>query len=225
MQIQISNLTKAFADRDLFRELNHSFVPNQVNVILGESGSGKTTLLNIIGLFESADAGQILYDGVIVSGRSNRETRKIIRATTGYIYQDIRLFEDLSVRENIEIALRFSHVPKSDWRSRTDVLLERMGLGGFANKPANQLSGGEKQRIAIARTVASDKKLILADEPTGALDEDNSKIIVNLLQDIATNNGCTVILVTHSHLVADTFKHQHWLQGGRLLDSGEHSEG
>lgn len=220
MNIQISKLTKAFGDRVLFRDLNHSFVPNQVNVILGESGSGKTTLLNIIGLFENADAGQVLYDDVIVSGKSNRETRKIIRATTGYIYQDIRLFDNLSVRENIELALRFSNVNKSNWRSYTDSLLERLNLASFASKPAKLLSGGEKQRIAIARTVVSDKQLILADEPTGALDKENSKRIIDLLRDIVIDSGRTVIMVTHSQLVADAFENKIWLQEGQLLNKG-----
>lgn len=225
MNIRIENLAKSFGDRCLFQDLSHSFVPRQVNVILGESGSGKTTLLNIIGLFETTDAGRILYDGVEVSGRSGRETRKIIRASTGYIYQDIRLFEDLSVRENIELALRFSSVPRSSWRSRTDTLLDRLGLSAFATKTAKLLSGGEKQRIAIARTIASDKKLILADEPTGALDEENSKIIVKLLQDIVAEEECTVILVTHSHLVAKAFEHKCWLQDGKLIDCGDWHEG
>lgn len=224
MRIQISDLSKSFGDRILFQDLSHSFMPNQVNVILGESGSGKTTLLNIIGLFEHADSGHVYYDGLRVNEKSNRETRKIIRSTTGYIYQDIRLFEDLTVRENIELALRFSSVPRSLWRGRVDELLERLNLKGFATTPANVLSGGEKQRIAIARTVAADKRLILADEPTGALDEENAKIIVELLKDITESGGRTVIMVTHSQIVANAFECKFWLREGRLVAGGANNE-
>ena len=226
MLVDIEGLGKQFGDRTLFTDLNYSFAEGKVNVILGESGSGKTTLLNMIALYEPPDYGEIRYDGVLVSGKSMSDSRRIIRKYVGYIYQDIRLFDSLSVNDNILLALRFSTISRKKWQSSINDLLERMGLFEYRDKPAGQLSGGEKQRIAIARAVASGKKLLLADEPTGALDEDNSRVIVNLMKEISKNNGSTIIMVTHSKMVADEFSDRCWLRSGELqIDKGVHHEG
>ena len=225
MLVEVKNLAKSFGDRELFSELNFTFKPAEVNVILGESGSGKSTLLNIIGLFEDADDGEVLYDGNVVSSLPTAQRRKVIRETTGYIYQDIRLFEELSVVENIRLALRFSAEPRRDWNARSHELLARLGMEELTDKPAKLLSGGEKQRIAIARALAANKKLILADEPTGALDELNSKVSIDLLQEACDQDRCTIVLVTHSQLVAHSFSNRRWLEHGQLLDRSEHREG
>ena len=158
MRVSVDSLSKSFGNRLLFEDLRQEFVPDEVNVILGESGSGKTTLLNIIGLFEPADAGIVSYDGSQVSGLSKSRTRKLIRSHVAYIYQDIRIFEDLTVRENLKLALRFSSVPKSNHESIIDSILTRVGLDGFQLRISKELSGGEKQRVAIARALISGKK-------------------------------------------------------------------
>ena len=210
MRVSVDGLSKSFGNRMLFEDLGQEFFPNEVNVILGESGSGKTTLLNIIGLFEPADSGIVSYDGSQVSGLSKSRTRKLIRSHVAYIYQDIRIFEDL------KLALRFSSVPKSNHESIIDSILTRVGLDGFQPRISKELSGGEKQRVAIARALISGKKLILADEPTGALDEENSRSVIRLIRDINERERCTILMVTHSMLVASEFEHRFWLRSGRL---------
>ena len=205
MRVSVDGLSKSFGNRMLFEDLGQEFFPNEVNVILGESGSGKTTLLNIIGLFEPADSGIVSYDGSQVSGLSKSRTRKLIR-----------IFEDLTVRENLKLALRFSSVPKSNHESIIDSILTRVGLDGFQPRISKELSGGEKQRVAIARALISGKKLILADEPTGALDEENSRSVIRLIRDINERERCTILMVTHSMLVASEFEHRFWLRSGRL---------
>ena len=216
MRVSVDGLSKSFGNRMLFEDLGQEFFPNEVNVILGESGSGKTTLLNIIGLFEPADSGIVSYDGSQVSGLSKSRTRKLIRSHVAYIYQDIRIFEDLTVRENLKLALRFSSVPKSNHESIIDSILTRVGLDGFQPRISKELSGGEKQRVAIARALLSGKPLLLAAEPTGALDEENSRSVIRLIRDINERERCTILMVTHSMLVASEFEHRFWLRSGRL---------
>lgn len=221
MQVSVDKLSKSFGKRLLFENLSHEFVPNEVNVILGESGSGKTTLLNIIGLFECADSGTVNYDGSPASGLSKTRTRKLIRSHVAYIYQDIRIFEELTVHENLKLALKFSSIPRKEHESIIDAILNRVGLDGFQPRTSKELSGGEKQRVAIARALISGKKLILADEPTGALDEENSRSVIRLIQDINQSERCTILMVTHSMLVAGEFAHRFWLRGGKLLQESD----
>lgn len=187
-------------------------------MILGESGSGKTTLLNILALFEQPDAGKVLYDGREVTNLKKSELRKLIRSTVGYIYQDIRLFENLSVYENLFLAMKFTELERSQRRKTADELLEKVGLKDYGNKTAGTLSGGEKQRVAIARALAGGKKLLFADEPTGALDEENAMRITELLNDVAQKNGCTIIMVTHSLTVAGRFSSRFRMTGGQLME-------
>ncbi|KFI45682.1 putative ABC transport system ATP-binding protein [Bifidobacterium bohemicum] len=216
MKVSIKELDKSFGQRVLFTDLDYTFAEGEVNVILGESGSGKTTLLNILSLYEPPDSGSVFYDGQIVSGLSSAKTRHIIRNNVGYVYQDIRLFDDLSVNDNLRLALHFSSLPRRKWQVSIDALLERFGLLQCRNSIAAELSGGEKQRIAIARAVVSGKNLLLADEPTGALDEENAYKVINLMKDISHNDGCTVIMVTHSMMVANEFSKICWLRQGVL---------
>jgi ABC transporter related protein len=138
-----------------------------------------------------------------------------------YIYQDIRIFEDLTVDENLKLALKFSSIPKKAHESIIDSMLKRVGLDGFQPRTSKELSGGEKQRVAIARALISGKKLILADEPTGALDEENSRSVIHLIQDINKSERCTILMVTHSMLVAGEFAHRFWLRGGKLLKESD----
>ena len=221
MDVELHNIGKSFDKRVLFTGLSNQFSSETVNVIIGESGSGKTTLLNIMSLFEKPDFGDVLFDGRKVSGLSNKETRKIIRSSIGYIYQDIRLFEDLTVEENINLALRFSDIPQRECCGKVVDILERLGLPGRQKQIAQELSGGEKQRVAIARSLVCGKKLLFADEPTGALDEGNTRNVIELLKDVKREFKCTVFLVTHSAFVAGEFDNIFSLHNGSLERSSE----
>lgn len=131
MRVEICGVTKSFGDRLLLDEVNASFNEGEVSVILGESGQGKTTLLNIIGLYEPADSGQVKFDGRDVSALSKNQIRKVIRNRVAYIYQDIRLFDNLSVWENLAVALKFSRVPKSEYKAKIAKFLALVGLSNF----------------------------------------------------------------------------------------------
>ncbi len=216
MKVEICNITKSFGKRNLLDNVSATFNESEVNVILGESGQGKTTLLNIIGLFEPADSGSVKFDGQDVSSLTKNQMRKTIRSSVAYIYQDIRLFEHVSVRENLMLALRFSSIPKNERKSKILEFLDLVGLADFEKASTVQLSGGEKQRVAIARALITGKQLILADEPTGALDETNSQNIAELLGKVANQTGATILLVTHSLKVAGNFAAQFVLQEKKL---------
>ena len=117
--------------------------------------------------------------------------------------------------------MKFSSIPRKEHESIIDAILNRVGLDGFQPRTSKELSGGEKQRVAIARALISGKKLILADEPTGALDEENSRSVIRLIQDINQSERCTILMVTHSMLVAGEFAHRFWLRGGKLLQESD----
>jgi ABC-type lipoprotein export system ATPase subunit len=216
MKIRISNLEKNFNNQQVLKNLNATFYDGEVNIIIGESGSGKTTLLNIIALFERPDDGEIYFDGEIVSKLSEKEKQKLIRQKIGYIYQDIRIFEELTVYENIKLALEFSSVPKSQYRNKIAEILEILKMNENSNQICSSLSGGEKQRVAIGRTVASEKLVIFADEPTGALDRENTQVVIDLLKKINRDFKTTIIMITHSDQVSGQFEHQFLLESGVL---------
>lgn len=218
MKISIGHLKKQFLKQAVLTNLTATFRNNAVNVIKGESGSGKTTLLNILSLFEEADEGEIYYDDLLVSSLSNKEKQKLIREKIGYIYQDISVFDELTVYENIKLALQFSKVSKKAYDEKIREVLQLLGMTKNADKPCHVLSGGEKQRVAIGRTIATDKEIIFADEPTGALDSHNTQVIIDLFKEINAHLGTTVIMITHSQQVSEQFDYQYVLEKGKLYE-------
>ncbi len=166
-------------------------------VIVGESGAGKTTVLNILGGMDTCDEGKILVDGTDVSKYTRKQLTEYRRNDIGFVFQFYNLVQNLTAKENVEIALQM----KKD-AARADEVLEQVGLSERANNFPAQLSGGEQQRVAIARALAKNPKLLLCDEPTGALDYNTGKIILKLLQDACRENGMTVVLITHNQAIA-----------------------
>lgn len=170
--------------------------------ILGESGGGKSTLMNIIGGLDREFEGSVSVDGKRLNHKDEKSLDKYRRETIGYIYQSYNLISHLSVLDNVLISLDMTTLSKSERNERAKSLLKRVGLIDQINKYPNQLSGGQKQRVAIARALASDPKVIIADEPTGALDSKNTKEVLEILDQIASE-GRLVITVTHSQEVAN----------------------
>ena len=166
-------------------------------VIVGESGAGKTTVLNILGGMDTCDEGKILVDGTDVSKYTRKQLTEYRRNDIGFVFQFYNLVQNLTAKENVEIALQM----KKD-AARADEVLEQVGLSERANNFPAQLSGGEQQRVAIARALAKNPKLLLCDEPTGALDYNTGKMILKLLQDACRENGMTVVLITHNQAIA-----------------------
>ncbi|MDO4976349.1 MAG: ATP-binding cassette domain-containing protein [Eubacteriales bacterium] len=188
--IKIDNLCKSFEDKVLFDNYNIEIPDGSFIVISGESGCGKSTLLNMIGGIEKPDSGTIILDGINVSDRKNQ--RVYFRDKVGFLFQNFALIEGKTVRQNLEM------VQKSG-RSKTTIqeALEAVGLYKKIDQRVYKLSGGEQQRVALARLMIKKCSLILADEPTGSLDKKNGEIVIKVLHEL-NEQGKTVIVVTHN---------------------------
>jgi putative ABC transport system ATP-binding protein len=179
---------------------------NQVNIaieqgefvaIMGPSGCGKSTLLNVIGLLDSPSSGTYLVNGEDVSGYNERKRAEVRKSTIGFVFQSFNLIDELTVQENIELPLIYTHMAKAERRERVEGVMQRMNIAHRAKHFPQQLSGGQQQRVAIARAVVNAPKLILADEPTGNLDTAMGEEVMELLTEL-NKLGTTVIIVTHS---------------------------
>jgi putative ABC transport system ATP-binding protein len=175
-------------------EMDFSIRKGSITVIVGQSGAGKTTLLNILGGMDMLSSGTVTVDGIDISGYSKKKLTEFRRNDVGFIFQFYNLIPNLTALENVEIATQLTNDP-----FRPEDVLNEVGLGErMQNFPA-QLSGGEQQRVSIARALAKNPKLLLCDEPTGALDYQTGKQILKLLEDTSRKNNMTVIIVTHNH--------------------------
>jgi len=177
--------------------------------IMGPSGCGKSTLLNILGLLDSPSEGRLFFLGEEIARASERKLTLLRRAHIGFIFQSFNLIDDLTVEENVEVALIYRGVGSAERKRRCAAALERVGLPHRARHLPQQLSGGQQQRVAVARALVGDPKLILADEPTGNLDSANGDAVLGFLSEVAAA-GTTVVMVTHSL--------EHAAHAGRTLD-------
>ena len=197
--IEVHGATQKFVSKALFQNLTFSVPAGQMMAVMGTSGSGKSTLLNCLGLLEKFDAGSLTVGGQQISAFSSKEQRCFRRDSLGYMFQNYALIEDSTIRDNLEVALAASGKAKirgADF----DGALQRVGLGGRGNELVYSLSGGEQQRVALARLLVKRPAVVLADEPTGALDSTNESMVMNELRNIA-NAGATVLVATHSNVV------------------------
>ncbi|WP_283705454.1 ABC transporter ATP-binding protein [Clostridium perfringens] len=177
--------------------INFSIDKGEFVVILGPSGAGKSTTLNILGGMDSCDEGKIIIDETDISKFSNRELTKYRRYDVGFVFQFYNLVQNLTAKENVELATQISNNVLD-----VDKTLELVGLGHRKDNFPAQLSGGEQQRVSIARAIAKNPKLLLCDEPTGALDYSTGKQILKILQDTCRKIGTTVIIITHNSAIA-----------------------
>lgn len=191
--IKITNLNKCYGEKTLFQNLNISIADGEFVVFAGKSGCGKTTLLNIIGGLEKPDSGYVLVNGIDIYKRKNQ--RNYFKNTVGFLFQNFALIENKTVKQNLDF------IEKAD---RTDISYEEalqfVGLEDKLKSKVFQLSGGEQQRIALARLMLKKCSIILADEPTGSLDYENSEKVLDILKDL-NKSGKTIILVTHDERI------------------------
>ena len=180
-------------------------------VIVGPSGAGKTTVLNILGGMDTATSGKVLVDGNDVAQYTNRQLIGYRREDIGFVFQFYNLVPNLTALENVELALQICKEPLD-----AKTVLEEVGLGERLNNFPAQLSGGEQQRVSIARALAKNPKLLLCDEPTGALDYNTGKAILKLLQDTCRNKGMTVIVITHNSALAPMADRVIHIKNGRV---------
>ena len=165
--------------------------------VMGPSGCGKSTLLNIVGMIDTANAGEYFFDGEEIASRSENELVGLRKQNIGFIFQNFNLIDDLSVEENVDLPLLYLGWSKQERRQKVKQALELVGLEGRAKHKPQELSGGQQQRVAVARSVVGDPKLILADEPTGNLDTKNGDDVMNMLA-LLKDKGATILMVTHS---------------------------
>jgi len=172
----------------------------EIVIMTGPSGSGKTTLLTLIGALRSVQEGSIKILGQELYGL-NKKDQVSIRKNIGFIFQAHNLFESLTAKQNVNMAMELSNVPRNEMKEKTIEILTKLGLEERINYKPQNLSGGQKQRVAIARALVNKPKLVLADEPTAALDEKTGQDVMNLLKSLASEEGCTVIIVTHDNRI------------------------
>jgi len=184
--------------------------------IMGPSGCGKSTLLNILGLLDSPSSGAYSFCGEEVAQASEQRLTELRRASVGFIFQSFNLIDDLTVAENVDVALIYRRVSAAERKRRVAEALERVGIAHRARHLPQQLSGGQQQRVAIARAMVANPKVILADEPTGNLDSANGDAVMNLLLDVA-KAGTTIVMVTHSLAYAGWAQRTVKLLDGRVV--------
>jgi len=173
--------------------------------ILGTSGSGKSTLLNLFGGLDRPTSGEILYDGQSLAPLSSREMSRYRLRRVGMIFQSFNLIPTMTARENVSLALAFAGLSKNERRGRSMELLDRVGLSQRADHLPSELSGGEQQRVSIARAIANEPQVLLADEPTGNLDSSRAAEVMGVLDEMRRRDGKTIVLVTHDQELADEF--------------------
>jgi ABC-type lipoprotein export system ATPase subunit len=178
--------------------------PGKLVAIVGPSGSGKSTLLNLIGTLDVPSAGSLRFDGREIASLGQKERARFRAANLGFVFQFFNLLPGLTARQNVELAAAIAGRDRRLARGRAGELLERVGLGSRIDAPARNLSGGQMQRVAIARALVNEPRLILADEPTGNLDQQNAHGILELLRD-QTERERAVVMVTHDHDLADRY--------------------
>jgi putative ABC transport system ATP-binding protein len=199
------------------RNINLTINKGEFVAVEGPSGSGKSTLLNIIGCIDSPTSGQVYISGRNISGLKERELTKIRLLKIGFIFQLFYLIPTLNARENIELPMREARKPRNERKQRVDSLLNMVGLLNRADHYPNQLSGGEQQRIAIARALANEPEILLADEPTGEIDRPTSNRILKIFKDLVKNIDLTIILVTHDSKVAAEAQRRITIEDGRIV--------
>lgn len=216
--LEVKNLTKRYKDGDIeVTALDHVSFKLQEGydlAILGPSGSGKTTLLQLAGGLDTMTEGQVIVDGQDITKMSDQEISDFRNRTIGFIFQMINLQSFLTAKENVMVPMLILGTPSNEAEKKADLLLEKMGLSHRANHLPSQLSGGEQQRIAVARALANDPKIIFADEPTGKLDKQNSEMIIEILESLSKQNGMSVIMITHDENIAKRFSRIIRLENG-----------
>jgi putative ABC transport system ATP-binding protein len=220
--VELRGLTKAFPEGDtervVFRNLCAEIGRGESVALLGRSGSGKSTLLNLIGGIDLPSAGDVIVDGTNLHALSERRRTMYRRRHIGFVFQSFNLIPTLTVMENVLLPLELNGRTGSRARTAAEALLRKVGLADRAATYPDRLSGGEQQRIAVARALVHDPVLILADEPTGSLDAETGKQVLELLAGMARGGGRTMIVVTHSDAVARTADRTLAIREGRLVE-------
>ena len=204
--LKLHNLSKIYRTDDVetlaLNNVNIEIAEGEFVAIMGPSGCGKSTLLNTIGMLDSPSEGHFIFNGEDISGLNENQLAEIRKRNVGFIFQNFNLIDELTVQENIELALLYHNIPAKERQKRVVAVMDRVGIAHRAKHMPSQLSGGQQQRVAVARAVVGNQKVILADEPTGNLDSAHGQEVMEMLQKLNAE-GTTIIMVTHSPSHAD----------------------
>lgn len=201
--IEVLNVTKKFGKRYIFKNLNLSVEDGEFIAIVGPSGCGKSTLLNMIGLLEAKDTGKIKIKGKEIPKIESKEATILRRNTINYLFQSFALINDMTIYQNLLLAMKFLNTTDKEKDKKIIEILKKVKLEELKDEKVNTLSGGEQQRVALARTILKPGDIILADEPTGSLDSVSAEIVFNLIKDLSKQYRKTVLMVTHSKDLAN----------------------
>jgi putative ABC transport system ATP-binding protein len=219
--LELRGVSKAYGEGpatvQALRNVDLSVDAGAMVAVMGPSGSGKSTLLTIAGSLEEPSSGEVLIGGQALSGMSRSARARLRRRTIGYVFQDYNLLPGLTAAENVCLPLELDGMSARKARAAGMQALAQLGLGGRASAFPDELSGGERQRVAIARAVVGERRLLLADEPSGALDSVNAEEVMRLLHD-ACKRGVAAMMVTHDAQLASWADHVVFLRDGRVVD-------
>lgn len=222
MFLSVSDLTKSYRNTvvtHVLKGVSMELEKGQIGVILGPSGSGKSTLMNIIGGVDRADGGTVEVDGLQVTNLNDDQLVEYRRESVGFVFQFYNLVPNLTVAENIEVVSNISRSPLN-----LDDVLSSVGLSDKKNRFPRELSGGEQQRVSIARAIVKNPKLLLCDEPTGALDFDTSRGVLSLIQKVNAQFGTTMLMITHNSAIAGMAHAVFKLRSGEVAEVKHNSE-
>jgi putative ABC transport system ATP-binding protein len=223
--IEVRNLTKTYgagaSASPALASVDLDVHPGEVMLLMGPSGSGKTTLVSIMGAILRPTSGSVRVQGTEIASLDEQHLPRVRREHIGFVFQGFNLFPTLTAAENVEVALDLKGIRGGEARRRATALLEQVGLADKTKSFPSDLSGGQKQRVAIARALAGDPGIILADEPTAALDSASGRIVMDMLSGLAREKGRAVVIVTHDGRVLEYADRVVRIEDGRVNNSGQ----
>ena len=214
--LSIQSISKSYKKQQVLQNVSFDAAPGECIGLLGPNGCGKSTLLHILACIDNYQEGEYTIDGTLVKNLSEKQYAKIRNEKIGMVMQDFALVEDFTALENVMIPLNFSKQKIKNKKEKALAALKSVGIGELAKKPCNKLSGGQKQRVAIARAIVNEPSMILADEPTGALDTKTSAEIMALFKSL-NKQGRTVVIVTHDPKIAEQCDRIIEISDGRIV--------
>ena len=215
--IQATNIVKRFGDLEVLRGVNLSVDSGEVVSIVGASGAGKTTLLQILGTLDLSDGGDVSIGGHSTTGMSRRELSAFRNANLGFVFQFHRLLPEFNALENVLMPAWIAGAPEKEAKDRAAALLDDLGLGHRRHHNPSELSGGEQQRVAVARALMNQPRVLLADEPSGNLDSENAAMLHDLFFELRERHGQTIVLVTHNEQLAQRADRMLRMADGRFV--------
>ena len=215
--IRFEHVTKSYREREILNDFNMEIRRGEFLTIIGSSGSGKTTLLNCISTIDTVSAGHIFLDGTDVTEIREKDIARFRRENLGFIFQEFNLLDTLTIRENISLALTINRVPAGKIMEQVEDMADKLGIRDILDKFPYQVSGGQKQRCACARAMINRPRLILADEPTGALDSHSSQMLLDTIRNMNESLSATILMVTHDAFTASYAGRILFLKDGQIF--------